>query len=395
MKHMLTRKQALFRFRLAVSLFFFIQGMVFSTWTNRIPDLKSALHLSDAALGNVLFAIPVGQMTAMYLSAWLINRFGSRRMLTLASVLYPLCLLPPGLAGSAYALAAGLFCFGICGNLFNIAANTQGINVEHLYGRSIMASFHGLWSLGGFLGGVVSMGFIAFGSKPWLHFLVMAVASFLLANFIRRQLVHNDFRPKKPAEERAAQRPQGLGQRLRQVDGYVLLLGGMVFCAMVCEGCMYDWSGLYFKQVVQAPGKLVQLGFVICLCTMTIGRFIADGFVRRFGARMVVRCSGVLICLGMLTAVLLPDLLFASLGFLLVGFGISSTVPVCYSMAGRSQKMNPSTALATVSSVSYLGLLMGPPVIGHVSQAITLHWTFALISLFGLLIALGASRLRP
>lgn len=391
---MLTHRQALLRFRLAVSLFFFIQGVVFATWTNRIPDLKSALHLSDAALGNVLFAIPVGQMSAMYLSAWLINRFGSRRMLTLASVLYPLCLLLPGWADSPCALAAGLFCFGISGNLFNIAANTQGINVEHLYGRSIMASFHGLWSMGGFLGGVISMGFIAAGIKPWLHFLLMAIASCLLANLVRRQLVHNDFKPKKTNRENDAPASQGFKRRLSQIDGYVLLLGGMAFCAMVCEGCMYDWSGLYFKQVVQAPDNLIQLGFVICLCTMTIGRFVADSFVRRFGARTVVRCSGLLISLGMLTAVLLPHLLSASLGFLLVGFGISSTVPVCYSMAGRSQQMNPSTALATVSSVSYLGLLLGPPVIGHLSQAISLHWTFAAIALFGLLIALGTSRLR-
>lgn len=390
---MLTKKQALRRFRLAVSLFFFIQGVVFATWTNRIADLKTALHLSDAALGNVLFAIPVGQMLAMYISAWLINRFGSRRMLTLASVLYPFCLLPPGLADTPYGLAAGLLFFGISGNLFNIAANTQGVNVEHLYARSIMASFHGLWSLGGFLGGVLSMGFIALEVKPWLHFLVMGTVAFLLSGFIRRQLVRNDWHPRKAAStpSTTGQKPLPLSQR---IDKYVILLGGMAFCAMVCEGCMYDWSGVYFQQVVHAPGKLVQLGFVICLCTMTAGRFIADHLVSRFGARRVIRGSGLLITFGLAVAVLLPNLCTASIGFFLIGFGISSTVPVCYSMAGRSQQMNPSTALATVSSVSYLGLLLGPPVIGHLSQAITLHWTFAVIALFGLLIAAGASRLH-
>lgn len=381
------------RFRLAVSLFFFIQGVVFATWTNRIADLKAALQLSDAALGNVLFAIPVGQMMAMYVSAWLINRFGSRRMLTLASVLYPLCLLPPGLADNPVELAVGLFFFGISGNLYNIAANTQGVNVEHLYARSIMASFHGLWSLGGFLGGVISMGFIALEVKPWLHFLLMAIVAFLLANFIRRQLVRNDWSPRKEATDSAAEGGKRLPLR-RRVDSYVLLLGGMAFCAMVCEGNMYDWSGVYFRQVVKAPDKLVQLGFVICLCTMTVGRFIADYFVSRFGARKVIRCSGLLITFGLAVAVLFPHLWSASAGFFLVGFGISSTVPVCYSMAGRSKQMNPSTALATVSSVSYLGLLLGPPVIGHLSQAISLHWTFGVIALFGLLISAGASRLQ-
>ena len=190
---MLTRIQALRRFRLAVSLFFFVQGAVFATWANRIPDIKSALQLSDAALGTVLFSIPVGQMTAMYLSAWLINRFGSRRMLTLGALLYPLMLLPLGMAGNAWLLSAGLFLFGMSGNLCNIAANTQGVNLEHFYARSIMASLHGLWSLGGFLGGVISMSFIALEIRPWTHFLLVTALVIVLTTYMRRLLVRHDW----------------------------------------------------------------------------------------------------------------------------------------------------------------------------------------------------------
>ena len=383
---MLTRIQALRRFRLAVSLFFFVQGAVFATWANRIPDIKSALQLSDAALGTVLFSIPVGQMTAMYLSAWLINRFGSRRMLTLGALLYPLMLLPLGMAGNAWLLSAGLFLFGMSGNLCNIAANTQGVNLEHFYARSIMASLHGLWSLGGFLGGVISMSFIALEIRPWTHFLLVTALVIVLTTYMRRLLVRHDWKPAQTSGKTIEKKRIPLRQRL---DRYVLLLGGMSFCAMVCEGSMYDWSGLYFQQVVGAPDKLVQLGYVTCMCTMTIGRFVADYFVSRFGAQRIVRLSGLLICFGLLLAVLLP----ATIGFFFVGFGISSTVPVCYSIAGHSTRMNPGTALATVSSIGYLGFLLWPPVIGHLSQAITLHWTFAIVAFFGLLIALGASRL--
>lgn len=388
---MLTKTQAFRRFRLAVSLFFFVQGAVFATWTNRIPDIKSTLHLSDATLGTVLFAIPVGQMAAMYLSAWLINRFGSRRMLTLASLLYPLMLLPLGLAPNPYLLAAGLFLFGMSGNLFNIASNTQGVNIEHFYNRSIMASLHGLWSLGGFLGGVISMSFIAFDIRPWTHFLLLASIAIVLTSITRRLLVRNDWKPNRSNGQAISPKKRiPLRQRL---DYQVLLLGGMSFCAMVCEGSMYDWSGLYFLQVVNAPDKLVQLGYVTCMCTMTVGRFMADRFVSRFGAQRVIRFSGLLICFGLWLAVLQPDVLFATIGFFFVGFGISSTVPVCYSIAGRSTHMNPGTALATVSSIGYCGFLLWPPVIGHLSQAITLHWTFAIVACFGLLVAVGASRL--
>ena len=387
---MLKRNQALKQFRIAVSLFFFVQGIVFATWANRIPDIKKALHLNDAELGNVLFAIPGGQVAAMVLSAWLVSRYGSRKMLILASVLYPFFLIPLGIADNPYLLMGGLFLFGMSTNLFNTASNTQGVNAENLYGKTIMASFHGLWSLGGFLGGLISMGFVGMDIPPLPHFIFIFISSILLMNFIRRRLVRND---RKAPHHATAEGNKVQIPFYKKFDPYVIGLGVMAWAAMVCEGCMYDWSGVYFMQVVSAPEKLVQLGYVVCMCTMTTGRFLTDWFVTRFGAKRVICASGLLIFFGMMLAVVLPDLIFATIGFFFVGFGISSTVPICYSMAGHSDKMDSGLAVATVSSVGYLGFLIGPPVIGHVSHAISLHYTFAAVACVGLLVAIGASRL--
>lgn len=386
---MLTKKQALRRFRISVSLFFFLQGIVFATWANRIPDIKKALHLNDAELGNVLFAIPVGQVAAMVLSAWLVTRYGSRKMLILASVLYPLFLIPLSIADNPYMLMGGLFFFGMSANLFNTASNTQGVNVENLYGKTIMGSFHGLWSLGGFLGGLIGMGFVGMDIPPFPHFIFIFVSSVLLMSFIRRHLVKCDRKARNTAIHKNGTRTSWV----KRFDPYVLALGAMAFAAMVCEGCMYDWSGVYFMQVVSAPEKLIQLGYVVCMCTMTAGRFLADWFVTRFGAKKVICASGLLIFSGMMLAVAVPSLPSATAGFFLVGFGISSTVPICYSMAGRSEKMDSGLAVATVSSIGYLGFLIGPPVIGHISHAISLHYTFAVIACFGLLVSIGAARL--
>lgn len=389
---MMTRPQALRRFRVAVGLFFFIQGLVFAAWTNRIADIKLALSLSDAQLGNVLFSIPAGQVCAMGLSAWLVNRFGSRRMITLAGFFYPCCLLPMGFSESPYALSVALFFFGMAANLFNISANTQAVGVEHHYGKSIMASFHGLWSMGAFASGALSMGFIALGVPPRWHFTAVFVMASLLTLLMHGQLLRSDLRSRVvKTEEPAGRLP--FYKMYKRVDGTIVLLGLMCFCAMLCEGCMYDWSGVYFMQVVKAPQELVQLGYVVCMCTMTLGRFITDRFVMAYGPSRVVRVCGLLIACGLLLSVVVPTVFWATLGFLLVGFGISSTVPICYSLAGNTRTMNSGTAVAAVTSISYLGFLIGPPMIGHVAHAISLHYTFALVACVGLLISLGASLL--
>lgn len=372
------------RYRIAVSAFYFIQGLVFATWASRIPDIKSALHLSDAALGSVLFAMPVGQLSAMALSGYLVSRYGSRKVLTLAAVLYPAALVGLGSVGTVWALSAGLFCFGIASNLCNIAVNTQGVDVERLYGRSIMATFHGLWSLAGFTGGLISVWMVAGDISPFFHFCIICGITLVLLLSMRGALVPRDVRPAGKKEKQVFTKP----------EKFVVLLGVMAFGSMVCEGTMFDWSGVYFEQVIQPPKDLVRLGYVACMCTMALGRFIADKLITRWGAVRVVRVCGLTITTGLLLAVLFPHITVATIGFLLVGFGISATVPICYSMAGRSKKMLPGVALATVSTIGFFGFLLGPPVIGFMAQALSLRWAFALIACIGLVIALLAPALK-
>src|SRR6185369_1351554 len=130
--------------RIAVSVFFFIAGLTVSSWASRIPDIKEKLQLSEAALGGVLFALPVGQLVSLPLSGWLISKFGSRQLLIYASIFFPLTLILISFAATTWQLLLILFFFGLWGNLFNIAMNTQAVGIESLYGRSIMAYFHGL-----------------------------------------------------------------------------------------------------------------------------------------------------------------------------------------------------------------------------------------------------------
>ncbi len=167
------------RVRLAISLFYFGQGIVFASWASRIPDLKSALQLSDAELGSILLALPLGQLVTMPISGQLTTKFGSRRMLTLATPLYALALTILALATTGWQLALFLFLLGVSGNLCNIALNTQGVAGETYYGKPIMTSFHGAWSVGGFSGALVGLLMVNLHFSPLVHFWIIALLAWL------------------------------------------------------------------------------------------------------------------------------------------------------------------------------------------------------------------------
>ena len=180
------------RHRKGVSVFFFIAGFTFASWASRIPDIKIQLQLSDGALGSVLFALPVGLMVSMPFSGYLVSRFGSRGVVIITSVFYPLTLILLGLATASWQLAAILFLFGFWGNLFNISVNTQGVGVEALYKRSIMVSFHGLWSLAGFSGAAVGTLMVSFHTSPFVHFCVVLFICTALCLFTLKHLLPAD-----------------------------------------------------------------------------------------------------------------------------------------------------------------------------------------------------------
>lgn len=366
--------------RISVCGFFLIMGMIFGTWASRIPFIKMRLGLDDAQLGNILFAIPFGQIIAMFISAWIIKKAGSKTALIIAAPITSLFVLSAGVAPNKATLIISLFFFGMSDNLFNISANTQGVNVEHEYKRTIMATFHGLFSLGGFTGGLAGLIFNVFDIGPVIHFSIISALSIILSVIFGHNLIARDYKPSQ-----TSQRTENDSLSFK-IDPFVFILGFMALFAMICEGVMYDWSGVYFDDVVKIRKGYVQSGYVLCMATMTLGRFISDYFVNKYGAASIIRVSGLLIFLGLLSSAIYPSVLIASVGFAITGFGIASTVPICNSLAGKGVIYNPSMALTIVTSIGFLGFLIGPPLIGYIASQITLRWTFAAISFMGLCI---------
>ncbi|MDA6071922.1 MFS transporter [Flavobacterium sp. AC] len=374
------------RIRFAVGMFYFGMGLSFATWASRIPDIKTALHLTEGDLGSILFALPVGQLIVMPFSGKMVTKFGSHRILVFSLIMYVLCLANLGLATSALQLSLGLFLFGVFGNLANIAVNTQGVYTEVLFKKTIMSSFHGMWSFAGFSGALVGLGMLTLKLTPFHHFLIVGGVVLLMVAFNFRFLVK--------AKEKIKNKTTEKKKLFVKPDSSLLWLGVIGFCSMASEGVMFDWSGVYFKDVVKAPGPLVILGYTSFMIMMASGRFLGDGLINKFGRERVMQISGVMISVGLFTAVFLPYIIPCTLAFMLVGLGVATIVPTVYSMAGKNPSVPPGEALTIVSSVSFLGFLMGPPVIGHIAEAFGLQFSFAFIGIFGVLIAFMVSKIR-
>lgn len=368
--------------RIAVSCFFFLAGLCFASWASRIPAIQSRLGLNNAALGGVLLCLPIGLLTSLPVAGFLVAKYGSRIIVMLAAVLYAITLPVLGFAQSTTQLMVTLFVFGFGGNLLNISMNTQAVGTEALYSKPIMASFHGIWSTAGFTGAAVGALMVRFGILPGYHFLCISGLALLILLIFSHSLVPGD--PKSDEKLPIFARP----------DRSLLNLGLIAFCSMICEGTMFDWSGIYFEHVVQ-PGKAwVTVGFTAFMSTMATGRFVGDWVAFKLGMKKMLQLSGVCTASGLLLAVFFPYFITATIGFLLVGAGVSSVVPMIYSAAGRSKKMSPGVAIAAVSTVGYLGFLFGPPFIGFIAQASSLRVSLGLIAVMGTMIALIASKMN-
>jgi len=359
------------RARVAVALFFFVSGFGFATWASRIPAIQHRLGLDEAQLGAVLLALPAGLMMTLPVTGHLLQRFSSRQVMMAGAVLYNLALGLLGFAAHTWQLAALLFCFGCSRNLLNLSVNAQSVGVQTLYPRSIIATFHGIWSVAGFAAAGVATLLIKNNVPTTYHFVAVSVVlSGLALAFFPGTLA---LPPAPPAKRSFFSWPEKA----------VLKFGLIAFASMACEGTLYDWAGVYFTQAVHAPKALAPVGFTLYMVAMTTGRFLGDWLVRRFGTKPILRSSGLLMSAGLLLAAAFPTVPLAGLGFVLAGLGVSCVVPLVFGLVGRASPLSAGAAIASVSTVSYFGFLMVPPLVGFIAKAASLRWSFAAVALLG------------
>ncbi|MDD7562206.1 MAG: MFS transporter, partial [Parabacteroides sp.] len=383
------------RIRYAVLSFFLAQGLCFSSWASRIPDVKAMFDVYDVFYwGLVLFLIPVGKFVAIPLAGFLVSRLGSRIMVQASVFGYALSLFLIGAVSSIYALGACLFFFGVFWNMCDISLNTQGIVIERLFGRTIMASFHGGWSLAACLGAVIGFFMIMAGVPPFIHFSVSALLILLIILCGRRYLQDDrvrQFEEVEVQEEKGQKETPALLSFIRKPELILIQFGLAGLFGLIVESAMFDWSGLYFESVLQVP-KSLQIGFLVFMVMMTVGRFLANWAYGRLGKQRVLQLAGAFIFIGFFVSALLGGVfdnmilkvVVNSLGFMLVGLGISCVVPTIYSLVGAKSHTPVGIALTILSSISFVGSLVAPVLIGAISKAFDLEYAYLVVGVLGL-----------
>ena len=386
------------KIRFAILTFFFAQGLCMASWASRIPDFKDVFAANYAFYwGLILFMIPVGKFVAIPLAGYLVSRLGSRTMVQVSILGYAISLLCVGLAHEVYLLGFLLFGFGVFWNLCDISFNTQGIEVERLYGKTIMATFHGGWSLGACTGALIGFVMIWLGVAPVWHYMLISAIILLIVLAGRKYLQEATLREDEEslpnsgtASQVEVETPNVFRLLFRKPEILLLQLGLVGLFALIVESAMFDWSAVYFESVVNVP-KSLQIGFLVFMVMMAAGRFLTNYAYQLWGKKKVLQLAGSLICIGFFISALLGNtfdsmvmkVIINSLGFMLVGLGISCIVPTLYSFVGAKSKTPVSIALTILSSISFIGSLIAPLLIGAITQAFDIRIAYMIIGVLG------------
>lgn len=362
--------------RISVSLIFFVCGYVYTSWSTRLPTIQSLFSLNNSTLGLLLLCVAIGSLTSMPLTGWLIARKGSRFATTLSLLLFCCTLFVFPLLSLKWHLAAFFYIIGAFMGALDVAMNAQAVAIEQRYKAPMMSSFHAIFSVGMMLGALSGSFFVQFSTT--FHFTVVSAACLAISAGCVFFLIPDTV---KPSNE---------GVALRLPDRSMLFMGLIAFCAMLGEGAMADWSTNYLKNVLQTNAATAPLGLSAFSAAMTLGRFGGDKIRTLWGDRQLIMANSALAMLGLIVALIIPSAWVAIAGLFLVGLGLSTIIPIVYSVAGHNKSLPNGVGLAMVTTLGYFGFLFGPPVIGFLADSQGLRTALAfIVLLFGIMLALS------
>lgn len=376
------------RARVSVATVFALNGFLAAMWVAHIPVVTERTGISHDALGGMLLLLGGSAFVGMQLCGPIIDRWGSRPTTVVAAVLLSLVILAPVSATGAGTLAIALVGFGFANGALDVSMNAQAVAVERDYGRPIMSSFHGFFSVGGLVGsGVVAL-------TLWLDVPVLATVSVaggvglvvivcvawgLLPGGIREPVESSSVESSaSDAPRQAASHRWWHGIDRRRL----VLLAAVAFALMLAEGTAYDWSALHIVETFGSPESVGAIAFGAFSAAMTVARFGIDPVAAAMGPVAVVRYGALIGIVGMTLAVLAPAAWVAIVGWTVFGIGLAGLIPQIFTAAGNLTTESSGRSISLVVGCGYLGMLAGPAVVGFISNRSTLA--------IGLVVAIGA-----
>jgi MFS family permease len=380
------------RARLAVAALFFTNGALFANLIPRYPQIKADLGLSNAMYGLSVAAFPTGAMVAGMAAGILIRRFGSARVAVASTLFTAAGVLAAGLSPVALVFALALFLAGAMDSITDVAQNAHGLRVQRRYRRSIINSFHAIWSIGAVTGGAMAAAAIALDLPLGVHLSIsggLFVTVALVA--LRFCLPGPDVEPEPEHTDKPVSGTPVSPRIWLMVAALVLIaIGGTLV-----EDAGNSWAALYLSGSLNAAAAVAAWGYIALVGAQFAGRLVGDRLVDRFGQRTVARAGGLIVALGMGLALAMPTVPGTILGFAAAGFGVATLVPAAMHEADELPGLKPGTGLTVVSWLMRLGFLLSPPVVGAVADATSLRAGLLVVPIAGVLVIVLAGVLQP
>jgi MFS family permease len=374
------------RARLSISATFVLHAAVSGTWGPRVPALKAQAGLSDGELGLALFGMAAGLLAGTRSAGTPIERYGSRTLLRIGVPLLCAALLAPGLAHGLLALAAGFFAVGFVSGFLDVAMNAHGVDVERGLGRPILNGLHGLWSVGLGLGAAVAAIAAAAGLPPLAHFAIVGAVIAAVSVPALNGLLHARHLPEETRE--------GAADGVSLWAPVVLVLGAVAFGSFVGEGSVADWSAVYLREDLGTSAGLAAAGFGAFSVAMAASRFVGDRLALRLGPVRLVRLCGLTAAAGLALGLAIDQPAAAIAGFAVFGAGLAPVVPTVFSSAGRVGGPGGARVLGRVVTFGYVGSVLGPLLIGGLSELTSLRLALVLPVILAGAIVFGAGSVR-
>jgi MFS family permease len=330
--------------------------------------------MDEGTLGLILLGMGVGAVAAMAFSGRMIARFGAGPIIRLSLVVFVASYIVLSTAPTLALFAAAVLLFGAAGGLMDVAINAYASDVEVHMDWRVMASFHGMWSVGGLVGAAATA-YLLGVSSDLTH--ALALSAVVVVLFLTCQ--HNLIALRHHVHEKSSQRLV-----ISRLTLIIALLAALAFSA---EGAVRDWSALFLAGDLEASNNREGWGYAAFCAAMAACRLSGDWMRVRFGERNVVVISSIVALIGFVLSVGFNDFTLAVAGFALVGLGLSNIVPILISAAGRNAAPGPS--IAFVVSFGYAGFLASPPILGFIAEHTSLGAMFAVVAASCVVIAAG------
>ncbi|VVE29656.1 MFS transporter [Pandoraea anhela] len=370
--------------RAATMALLFCSGFLYATWGVHVPTVKAMFDLNDASLSVAMFAVAGGAIVTMSRMARWVGRAGSQRASLHSGIALALTSAFILSMPNYWALVGWLALYGAANATYDVAVNAQAATLEARYRKPIMASLHGCFSLGGMAGALVGGAWLAHHGSPQWH-IGMAALGCAVVIVVGARFMQPDMLPGEAPVANAQDVTASAGKRTpppalseasrRQLHRKLTGFGVLAFLGLVVEGAMYDWTAVYMREVVSAQGAWIGAGYAAFSVGMAAGRFGGDPVRARMGGARLLRVSSLLCVGGVLLALFWREPAAAVVGFALAGLGLSNVMPVMFAASGevaRSAGMASAEAIAVMARLAYLGLLIGPVLIGAIAHGISL-----------------------